>query len=113
MVTTPFLEKKSSTKVFDKGTDELECMLFTKKKSSTKYVDKGTDKLADMKEAVVTILRKGLYQFEGQSKGSKGWFKLESGLLKKTFYTSHPELYKENLRIILNIKRRNCIQRLL
>ena len=48
VVTTPSLEKKSSTKDIDKGTDELE----------------------DMKEAVVTIRRKDLYQFEGQSKGS-------------------------------------------
>ena len=48
VVTTPSLEKKSSTKDIDKGTDELE----------------------DMKEAVVTIFRKDLYHFEGQSKGS-------------------------------------------
>ena len=31
----------------------------------------------DMKEAVVTICRKDLYNFEGQSKGSIGWFNLD------------------------------------
>ena len=48
-------------------------------KSSTKDVDKGNDELADMKQPVVTILRKSLDHFEGHSKGSKGWFKLDSG----------------------------------
>ena len=65
------------------------------KKSSTKDVDKGTDELADMKQAVVIIFRKGLYQFEVQSKGFKGWFKLDSGFLKTEFSTLHSELYKE------------------
>ena len=50
VATTPLLEKKSSTKDFDKGTDEL----------------------IYMKKAVVTIHRKGLDQFEGHSKGSTG-----------------------------------------
>ena len=47
-------------------------MPLVEKKYSTKDVDKGTDELADIKQAVVTILRNGLDQFEGQSKGSKG-----------------------------------------
>ena len=38
---------------------------------------------------------KGLYQFEGQYKVSKGWFKLESGFLNTTCSTSHSQLYKE------------------
>ena len=47
-------------------------MPLVEKTYSTKDVDKGTDELADIKQAVVTISGKGLYQFEGQSKGSKG-----------------------------------------
>ena len=54
-------------------------MPLIEKKYSTKDVDKGTDSLAYMKEAVVIILRKVLDQFEGQFRGSKGWFKLDSG----------------------------------
>ena len=38
-------------------------------KYSTKDVDKSTYEMAHMKQAVVKIRRKGLYQFEGQSKG--------------------------------------------
>ena len=40
-------EKKSSTKDFEIGTDELADTLFTEKKSLKKYVDKGTYELAD------------------------------------------------------------------
>ena len=94
IVTTPFLEKKSSTKNFDKGTDELADTTLLEKKSSTKDIDTGTDELADMKEAVVTIRRKVLDKFEGHSKGSTGWFKLDGGFLKTTFLTIHSELYK-------------------
>ena len=43
VVTTPFLEKKSSTKDVEEGTDEWADMPFTEKKYSTKGVDKGTD----------------------------------------------------------------------
>ena len=39
---------------------------------------KVTGELEDMKEAVLTIRRKGLDKFEVQSKGSTGWFKLNS-----------------------------------
>ena len=66
----------------------------TEKKFSTKDVDKGTDELADMNQAVVKIRREGLYQFKGQSKLSKGRFKLDNGFLKTIFSTSHSELYK-------------------
>ena len=52
---------------------------FTEKKYSTKYVEKGTNELADTKQAVVIIRRKGLDKFEGKSKVYKGWFKLDSG----------------------------------
>ena len=71
MVTTPLSEKKSSTKDVEKGTDELE----------------------DMEKASVTIHRKCLDKFEGQSKVSTGWFKLDSGFLKTTLSTIHSEFY--------------------
>ena len=77
MLTTPFSEKKSSTKDVEEGTNELVDMPLTGKKYLTKDVDKGTDKLADMKKSVITIFRKGLDKFEGKSKGSTGWFKLD------------------------------------
>ena len=113
LVTTPLLEKKSSTNDVGKGTDELADMPLMEKKYSTKDVDKGTDEMADMKTAEVKIRRKGLDLFEGKSKGSKGWFKTDIGFLKTTFSTSHSELYKRLLKIILSIKTRNRIQRLL
>ena len=72
VVTTPLSENKSLTKDTEKGTDKLADMLLIGKKSSTKDVDKCTDELADMKQAVNKIIRKGLYQFGGQSSGSKG-----------------------------------------
>ena len=78
VVTTPFSEKKSSTKDVEKGTHKQEDML-TEKKYSTKDVDKGTDELEDTKQVAKKIRRKGLYQFEGQSSGYKGWFKLDIG----------------------------------
>ena len=37
VVTTPLLEKKSLTKDFDKGTDEIAYTPLLEKKSSTKY----------------------------------------------------------------------------
>ena len=58
---------------------------FSQKKSSTKDVDKVTVKLADMKNSVVTIRMKGFDKFEGQSKLSTGWFKLDSGFFKQHF----------------------------
>ena len=85
VVTTPLREKKSSTKDVDEGTDELADIPLMNNKSSTKDVDKGTDELADIKQAVVTIRKKGLDQFEGKSKGSKRWFKLDSGFFLKYF----------------------------
>ena len=61
----------------------------------TKDVDKYADELADIKKIVVIIFRNGLDKFEGQSKGSTGWFKLDSGFFKTTFFTIHSEFYKE------------------
>ena len=68
VATTPLLDKKSSTKDVDEGTDELEDIPLLQNKSLTKDVEKGTDELADMKKEVVTIHRKVLDQFEGQYK---------------------------------------------
>ena len=42
MVTTPFLDNKSSIKGVDEGTDELEDTPLLENKYSTKDVDKGT-----------------------------------------------------------------------
>ena len=83
-----------STKDVDKGTDELADMPLLEKKSSTKDVGKGTNELVDTKKAVVKISRKVLYKFEGQSKVSTGWFKLDSGVLKTTFSTINSEFYR-------------------
>ena len=82
MVMMKLSEKKESTQDVDKGTDELEAMTLMEKKYSTNDFDKGTDELADTKQTAVKIRRKCIYQFEGQYKGSKGWFKLDSGVLK-------------------------------
>ena len=85
VVNAPLLENKSSTKDADKGTDEFADMPLMERKSSTKDVDKGTDELEYMKHVVFTIYSKGLYQFEGQSKGYNGWFKLDSVFFKQDF----------------------------
>ena len=39
-----------------------------------------------IKEAVVTICRRYLDKFEGQYKGSTGWFNLDHDLKKSIFY---------------------------
>ena len=56
-------------------------------------VDKGYEKLEDMKEAVVTIRRKHSDNFEGQSKGSTGWFNPDRDFLKRNFSTLEPDFY--------------------
>ena len=81
LVTTSWSEKKYSTKDIEIGINKLADQLLMEKKSSTNDVDKVTDELADMKQAMNTIRGKGLYQFEVQSSGSKGWFKLDIGFI--------------------------------
>ena len=71
VVKTPLSENKSLTKDVEKGNDKLADILLMEKKPSTKDVDKGTDVFSDIEHAVSTIFRKGLYQFYGQSSGSK------------------------------------------
>ena len=57
-----------------------------------------------MKESVVMICRKDLYSFEGQSKGSTGWFNLVGEFLKIKFSTLEPKFYKTFMRIIFKVK---------
>ena len=64
---TPFPKKKVVT---------------SEKVTKSEDVDKGTKNLDDMKEAVLTIRGKDLDKFEGQSKGSIGWFNLDHELKK-------------------------------
>ena len=71
VVMTPLSEKKSSTKDVEKGTDAFTDTILIEKKSSTEDVEKVTDEFSDIKQAVNTIRRKGLDQFEGQSSGSQ------------------------------------------
>ena len=91
---TLLMENKSSTKGIEKVTDELEDTLLMENKYSTKDVYKGTDELEFMRQKVNTIHRKGLYQFEGQSIGSKGWFKIDIEFFKTNFSKIHSEFYK-------------------
>ena len=48
-----------------------------------------------MKYAVVTIRKKGSYQFEGQSKGYTGCFHIDSGFFLRKASTLEPDFYKE------------------
>ena len=56
----------------------------SEKVTTSEEVDKGTKHLENMKEAVVTIRRKYLDNFEGQSKVSTGWFNLDHEFLKES-----------------------------
>ena len=86
------------TKNVDKGTDELTDTLLSEKNPRQRrsrrllmnwqihyclrinlqilMLKKGTSELAFMKKRVNTIRRKVLNRFEGQSTGTKEWFKL-------------------------------------
>ena len=50
----------------------------SEKVTTSEEVDKVTKILDEMKESVVTIRRKNLDKFEGQSKGSTGWFNIDN-----------------------------------
>ena len=104
VVTTPFSEKKSLTTEIVTTSDEVHKR--TEKFTTSEEVvngtddfhkrtenittnedfDNGTEKLEYMKEAAVTICRKDSYQFDGQSKGSTGWFNLDSDFKNKMLY---------------------------
>ena len=109
VVTTPLLENKSLTTEKVTTSDEVHKLTekFTTSEEDVKGTedvhkhtwniktneddDKGTEKSEDMKLAVLTICGKDSYQFEGQSKGSTGWFNLYSEFLKIKFYTIEPD----------------------
>ena len=80
--------------------------------TTSEEVEKGTKKLDDMKEAVVTIRRKYLDNFEGQSKGSTGWFNIDNVSLKIKFSTLEPNIYKKLYERILKVKILNHIKSL-
>ena len=69
----------------------------TEKVTSNEEVDKGTKTLHDMKEAVLTIHGKDLDNFEGQSKGSRGWLDLDHEFLKIKFSTLERDFYEKTL----------------
>ena len=54
-----------------------EIVVTSEKDTSSEEVDKGNKILDDMKEAVVTIRKNNLDNFEGQSIVSSGWFNLD------------------------------------
>ena len=54
-----------------------EIVVTSEKDTSSEEVDKGNKILDDMKEAVVTIRKNNLDNFEGQSIVSTGWFNLD------------------------------------
>ena len=73
---TPLSKKKLLTT--EKVTTSDEVHKLTENITTNQDVDKGNEKLEYMKEAVVTIRRKDSDKFEGQSKGSTGWFNLDN-----------------------------------
>ena len=73
------LQVEKVSNVLGDRKEEVVTTPLSEKKSSTNDVDKVTYELEGMKKAVVTIRGKGLDNFDGQSKGSVGWFKLDSG----------------------------------
>ena len=66
-----------------------------------------------MKQKVNTILRKGLDQFERQSSGSKGRFKLDIQFFKHFFVKVIHNSMKHCLKLTLKINTWKCINRLL
>ena len=48
-----------------------------------------------MKEAVVTIHRKDLYNFERHSKGSTSWYNIDNEFSKRKSSTLEPDFYKK------------------
>ena len=71
----------------------MQKLLTSEKVTTSEEFDKGTKNLDDMKEAVVTIYVKDLYNSDGQSKGSTGWFNLNHEFLRRKFSTLEPDFY--------------------
>ena len=61
-----------------------------------------------MKEAVVTIRRKHSDKFEGQYKGSTGWFNVDREFF--LISTLEPDFYTNFIKIILKVKTWNLIK---
>ena len=76
-------EKFTTREEVVKCTDEFH--KHTENIKTNEDVEKGTEKLEDMKEAVLTILRKDSYQFEVQSKVSTGYVNLNIEFFKSFF----------------------------
>ena len=65
----------------------------SEKVTPSEEFEKGTKNVDDMKEAVVTIRRKDMGNFEGNYMGSTGWFNLNHEFLKRKFSTLGPDFY--------------------
>ena len=68
-------------------------LLATEKVTTSEEVDKGDKILDDMKDAVFAIHGTDSDKFEGQSKGSTGWFNIDHEFLKRKFFTLETDFY--------------------
>ena len=78
-----------------------------------KDADKGTDELIDMKNEVFTICRKSYISLRVSIKYIQDSLNLIVGFKKQHFILFIHNSINNFLKIILNIKTRNCTQRLL
>ena len=113
VVTTPFSEKKLLTTEKATTSDEIhkrtenitiieevvkgndEVQKCTEKITTNQEVGKDTEKLEDTNEAVVKIRKKDSDKFEGQYKGSTGWFNLNHEFKKIKVSKLEPEFYRK------------------
>ena len=129
VVTTPFPEKKLLTtekvtthqedhKRTDniktneevvKGTDEVQ--KHTDKIKTNEEVEKGIGKTEYTKEALFKIRWNNSDKFEGQSKGSTGWFNLDHEFLKVNVSILEPDFYKNFMKSILKVYKWNSTKR--
>ena len=63
----------------------------SEKVTPSEEVEKGTKTLDDIKDSVVKIFRKDLFNFQGQSTISTCWFNLDPGWLREKFSTLEPD----------------------
>ena len=96
-----FTDKITTSEGVVKGTDEVH--KHTENITTNEEVEKGTENLIDMKEAVIKILRKDSYKFEGKSKVSTGWFNIDHDFLKRKSSTPESDFCKKFMRIILKV----------
>ena len=75
---TPFPKKKVVT---------------SEKVTTSEEVDKGINIFDNMNDALVMVRRKYLDDFEGQYKGSTGWFNPDHEFFKRKFSTLEPDFY--------------------